>query len=73
MNNAGIYPFKSFLDADDAFSQRVMQTNLFSVYRMCQHMISLRRKIGGITCDTLGAVCELVEATVLLAALEISS
>ncbi|MBI5095846.1 MAG: adenosylcobinamide-GDP ribazoletransferase [Candidatus Hydrogenedentes bacterium] len=30
-----------------------------------------RRKIGGITGDTLGAVCELVETFVLLAALEI--
>jgi 3-oxoacyl-[acyl-carrier protein] reductase len=55
VNNAGIYPFKSFLDADDAFSQRVMQTNLFSVYRMCQHMIRLRRKIGGIIIN-LGSI-----------------
>jgi NAD(P)-dependent dehydrogenase (short-subunit alcohol dehydrogenase family) len=55
VNNAGIYPFKRFLDADEAFSRRVMETNLFSVYWMCQHMIRLRRKIGGIIIN-LGSI-----------------
>ncbi len=55
VNNAGIYPMKRFLDADEAFSHQVMDTNLFSVYWMCQHMIRLRRKIGGIIIN-LGSI-----------------
>lgn len=55
VNNAGIYPFKSFLDSDEAFSRNVMETNLSSVYWMCQHMIRLRRKIGGIIIN-LGSI-----------------
>jgi NAD(P)-dependent dehydrogenase (short-subunit alcohol dehydrogenase family) len=47
VNNAGIYPFKHFLDADEAFYQQVMDINLDSVYRMCHHMIEKRIKIGG--------------------------
>lgn len=48
VNNAGIYPIKPFLDVDEAFLQRVMDTNLHSVYWMCQEMISRREKQGGI-------------------------
>jgi 3-oxoacyl-[acyl-carrier protein] reductase len=48
VNNAGIYPFKHFLDVDEAFYQRVMDTNLYSVYWMCQHMIGKRIKSGGV-------------------------
>jgi len=48
VNNAGIYPFKSFLDVDEAFYKRVMETNLDSVYWMCQHMIRRRLKLGGV-------------------------
>ncbi len=47
VNNAGIYPFKSFLEVDEAFYRRVMETNLDSVYWMCQHMIRKRLKQGG--------------------------
>jgi NAD(P)-dependent dehydrogenase (short-subunit alcohol dehydrogenase family) len=48
VNNAGIYPFKHFLEVDDAFFHRVMETNLHSVYWMCQHMIRKRLKLGGV-------------------------
>ena len=48
VNNAGIYPFKSFLEVDEAFYRRVMETNLNSVYWMCQHMIRKRLKQGGV-------------------------
>lgn len=48
VNNAGIYPFKQFLDADEAFYRQVMETNLFSVYWMCQHMIRQRETRGGV-------------------------
>ena len=48
VNNAGIYPFKEFLDVDEAFYKRVIETNLDSVYWMCQEMISRRLKLGGV-------------------------
>lgn len=48
INNAGIYPFKNFLDMDDAFLKNVMDINLQSVILMCQHMIKGRLKKGGI-------------------------
>ncbi len=48
VNNAGIYPFKSFLEVDEAFYKRVMETNLDSVYWMCQHMVRKRLKKGGV-------------------------
>ncbi len=48
VNNAGIYPFKRFIDVDEAFYRHVMQTNLDSVYWMCQQMIGRRMKQGGI-------------------------
>jgi NAD(P)-dependent dehydrogenase (short-subunit alcohol dehydrogenase family) len=48
VNNAGIYPLKQFLDVDEAFYHRVMETNLHSVYWMCQHMIRKRLKLGGV-------------------------
>ncbi len=48
VNNAGIYPFKEFLDVDESFYKRVIETNLDSVYWMCQHMISKRLKLGGV-------------------------
>lgn len=47
VNNAGIYPFKHFLDVDERFYDDVMQTNLSSVYWMCQHMIEQRLDVGG--------------------------
>lgn len=48
VNNAGIYPFRHFLDVDEVFYRRVMETNLDSVYWMCQHMIGKRMKLGGV-------------------------
>jgi len=48
VNNAGIYPFKRFVDVDGAFYRHVMETNLDSVYWMCQQMIAKRMKRGGI-------------------------
>ena len=48
INNAGIYPFKSFLKVDEAFYRRVMETNLDAVYWMCQHMVRKRLKKGGV-------------------------
>ena len=48
VNNAGIYPFKEFLDVDESFYKRVIETNLDSVYWMCQEMISRRLKLGGV-------------------------
>jgi NAD(P)-dependent dehydrogenase (short-subunit alcohol dehydrogenase family) len=48
VNNAGIYPFRSFLDVDEGFYRQVMGINLDAVYWMCQHMIRKRRKRGGV-------------------------
>ena len=48
VNNAGIYPAKSFLDVDEAFLKKVMDVNLNSVFWMCQHMIKGRLKKGGV-------------------------
>ena len=48
VNNAGIYPFKEFLDVDESFYKNVIETNLDSVYWMCQKMISRRLKLGGV-------------------------
>jgi NAD(P)-dependent dehydrogenase (short-subunit alcohol dehydrogenase family) len=48
VNNAGIYPFKEFLEVDESFYKRVIETNLDSVYWMCQKMISKRLKLGGV-------------------------
>jgi NAD(P)-dependent dehydrogenase (short-subunit alcohol dehydrogenase family) len=48
VNNAGIYPSKSFLDVDETFLEKVMDVNLNSVFWMCQHMIRSRLKKGGV-------------------------
>ena len=48
VNNAGIYPFKEFLDVNESFYKKVIETNLDSVYWMCQKMISRRLKLGGV-------------------------
>jgi 3-oxoacyl-[acyl-carrier protein] reductase len=52
VNNAGIYPSKSFLDVDEIFLEKVMNVNLNSVFWMCQHMIRARIKKGGIIINT---------------------
>jgi len=48
VNNAAIYPFKHFLDVNEDFFHQVIETNLYSVYWMCQHMIGKRLKVGGV-------------------------
>ena len=48
INNAGIYPFKHFLEVDDSFFSKVMDINLKSTLLMCQHMIGGRLKKGGV-------------------------
>jgi NAD(P)-dependent dehydrogenase (short-subunit alcohol dehydrogenase family) len=48
VNNAGIYPSKSFLKVEEPFLKNVMDVNLNSVFWMCQHMIRSRLKKGGI-------------------------
>ncbi len=48
VNNAGIYPFKDFLEIDEEFLRRVMDTNLSSVLWMSQQMIRRRIDHGGV-------------------------
>jgi len=48
INNAGVYPFKNFLEVDEVFLKKVMDINLKSVFLMCQHMITRRLKRGGV-------------------------
>ena len=46
INNAGYYPFKKFLEIDEAFLMKIMNVNLFSVMWMCQHYIKAKKKNG---------------------------
>ena len=39
VNNAGMYPFRDFLDTDEDLVNQVMNLNLHAVYWMCQHFI----------------------------------
>ena len=55
VNNAGIYPFRHFVDLDEAFLAKVMDTNLNSVTWMCHQMITSRRKLGGVVIN-LGSI-----------------
>ena len=48
VNNAAIYPSKSFLEVDEAFLEKVLDVNLKSVFWMCQNMIRRRLKKGGV-------------------------
>ncbi|MFA9490922.1 MAG: SDR family NAD(P)-dependent oxidoreductase [Anaerolineales bacterium] len=50
INNAGIFPFKEFLETEESFVDHLMGVNLFSAYWMCQHFIErlLKRKKGGV-------------------------
>jgi len=48
INNAGVYPFKNFLDLDEALLEQVMNLNLYSVIWMCQHFIRKNKGRGGI-------------------------
>ena len=48
VNNAGIFPFKDFLEIDEAFLAKVMDVNLNSVVWMCQRMVECRKGKGGV-------------------------
>jgi NAD(P)-dependent dehydrogenase (short-subunit alcohol dehydrogenase family) len=48
VNNAGIYPFRDFLELDEAFFEKIYAINLESVLWMCQRMIEARKKKGGV-------------------------
>jgi len=48
INNAGIFPFKDFLELDEQFLNKVLEVNLKSQFWMCQHMIKRRLKRGGV-------------------------
>jgi 3-oxoacyl-[acyl-carrier protein] reductase len=48
INNAGIYPFKNYLQVNEAFYARTLEINLNSVFWMCQNFIRKRGKLGGI-------------------------
>ncbi len=52
VNNAAIYPSKSFLEVDEKFLKKVMDVNLNSVFWMCQSMIKSRLKQGGVIINT---------------------
>ena len=52
VNNAAIYPSKSFLEVDEKFLKKVMDVNLTSVFWMCQNMIKSRLKQGGVIINT---------------------
>jgi NAD(P)-dependent dehydrogenase (short-subunit alcohol dehydrogenase family) len=47
VNNAGIFPFKDYLETDEKFLNQVLEINLKSVFWMCQHMVSGRGARGG--------------------------
>ena len=55
VNNAGIYPAKGFLGVDETFLTKVLDTNLNSVFWMCQNMIRSRIKMGG-TIINIGSI-----------------
>jgi len=47
VNNAGIFPFKDYLETDEKFLNQVLDINLKSVFWMCQNMVSRRGARGG--------------------------
>ena len=48
VNNAGIYPFRDFLDIDAEFLRKVSAVNMESALWMCQHFIRRRQRAGGV-------------------------
>ncbi|HID51036.1 MAG TPA: SDR family oxidoreductase [Anaerolineae bacterium] len=44
VNNAGIFPFRDFLETDEALLQKVTDINFTAVYWMCQHFIRQRKE-----------------------------
>ena len=57
VNNAGVYPFRDFLETDEEIVHKVMDINLYAAYWMCQHFIRRRLKVkkGG-TIVNLGSI-----------------
>ncbi len=47
VNNAGVFPFKDYLETDEEFLDQVLDINLKSVFWMCQYMVSRRGRRGG--------------------------
>ncbi len=52
INNAGIYPFKDYLEVEQSFYDKTLDVNLNSVFWMCQNFIRIREKVGGIIVNT---------------------
>jgi len=48
INNAGIYPFKNFLELDEDELNKTIDVNLNSIFWMCQNFIKKRINKGGI-------------------------
>jgi NAD(P)-dependent dehydrogenase (short-subunit alcohol dehydrogenase family) len=48
VNNAGIYPFISFLKIDGDSLKKVLEINLNSIFWMCRNMIERRLEKGGV-------------------------
>ena len=48
INNAGIYPFKDYLEVDKSFYENTLEINLHSVFWMCQNFIKRRGSKGGV-------------------------
>ena len=48
INNAGIYPFKDYLEVDKSFYENTLEVNLHSVFWMCQNFIRRRGAKGGV-------------------------
>lgn len=48
INNAGIYPFKDYLEIDKSFYENTLEINLHSVFWMCQNFIRKRGIKGGV-------------------------
>lgn len=59
VNNAAIFPFKNFLEVEEAFYEKVLAVNLDAVYWMCQEMIGRRLKKGGVIIN-IGSIEALV-------------
>lgn len=52
INNAGIYPFKNYLEVDANFYAKTLEINLDSVFWMCQNFIKKRKNRGGVIVNT---------------------
>ncbi len=48
VNNAGVYPFKKFLEVNEDFLRWVLSVNTLSVFWMCQRMIRAMEGEGGV-------------------------